>query len=128
MGKFNLSDTESEIMKMLWNANKKMTLREILDYFNNEKEKNWQEQTLRKMMVRLIGKGVISSEKEDGILVYYPAVTENENVQSWLKGLLNDLFEGSLKNLMIGFSGGSKLRKEDIEELREFIDEDIEEE
>lgn len=123
MGKFNLSDTEMEIMKLLWTAEKKLTFREILDYFNQNQGKNWQRQTLRTQMVRLSDKGFISCEKEEGLLVYTPLITEKENVQHWTNGVLNDLFEGSVKNFMLALSGGSKLDEKTIDELREFIDE-----
>lgn len=123
MGKFNLSDTEMEIMKLLWKTDKKLTFREILDYFNEKQGKNWQRQTLRTQLVRLSDKGFISCEKDEGLLVYTPLVSEKENVQFWAKGVLNELFEGSVKNFMLALSGGSKLDQKTIDELREFIDE-----
>ena len=123
MGKFNLSDTEMEIMKLLWASEKKLSFREILDYFNEKQGKNWQRQTLRTQLVRLSDKGFISCEKFNGLLLYTHRVTEKENVQFWAKGVLNELFEGSVKNFMLALSGGSKLDEKTIDELREFIDE-----
>lgn len=128
MGAFNLTDTELEIMKLLWSSDKRLTFREILDYFNEEKGKNWQRQTLRTQMFRLTEKGFIDREKEGEYLVYWPLVDEKENAKSWTRNMLDKLYEGSIKNLILSMSGGSKLDKKDIDELREFIDEDIEDE
>lgn len=123
MGKFNLSGTEMEIMKLLWNMDKKMTFREILDYFNMYHGKNWQRQTLRTQLLRLTEKGFISSEKDNGLLVYFPLITEEENVRIWSRTFLNVVFEGSVKKFIQALYGDAKLDQETIDELREFIDE-----
>lgn len=125
MGKFNLSDTEAEIMKLIWESDKKLTFREIFDYFTIEKGKNWQRQSLRIQLIRIIEKGVLASEKEGEYIVYWPLVSEKENTKSWTRNMLDKLYEGSIKNLILSLSGGSGLNKEDIDELREFLDEDF---
>ena len=43
---FGLSETEYEIMEFMWQSDHKLTYKEILDYFNTEKNKNWKKQTL----------------------------------------------------------------------------------
>ena len=39
--KYGLSETEYELMDFFWNAEEKQSFKQILEYFNDQKEKNW---------------------------------------------------------------------------------------
>lgn len=39
--KFGLSETEYELMEFFWESGRKLSFREILDYFNEIKKKDW---------------------------------------------------------------------------------------
>lgn len=125
MGKFNLSETELEIMQLIWHTNKLLTFREILDYFNDVKKKNWIKQTLRTQMVRLANKGLLNCEKENGRIIYVPAKTENEYMQFWSHGFIDLLFNGSIKNFMLALSGGGELDEETANELRALLEKQV---
>ena len=41
--KFGLSETEYELMEFFWASDRKLSFREILNYFNEVKKKDWEE-------------------------------------------------------------------------------------
>ena len=56
--KYNLSVSEKEIMDLLWEHGE-MSSKEILHYFNTEKNKDWKKQTLNTFIARLLKKEVL---------------------------------------------------------------------
>ena len=40
-GKYSLTKSEEEIMELLWEKDRKMSSKEILDYFNEHCDKDW---------------------------------------------------------------------------------------
>ena len=62
MKKFQkLSDTEMEIMTIIWGLNKEVTSAELLNIIEKEKGKRWSGQTIATFLSRMIEKGVLTS-------------------------------------------------------------------
>ena len=57
--KYELSRTEEQIMDFLWTNNRPVKTGEIMDYFTENKGKEWKRQTLNTLLIRLEEKGVI---------------------------------------------------------------------
>ena len=64
--KYELSRTEEQIMELLWENNRPMKTGEIMDYFTQNKGKDWKRQTLNTLLIRLEDKEVI--ERRRGIV------------------------------------------------------------
>ena len=56
-----LPDAEFEIMKIIWNSTPPVTTAQIMEKLGNEKD--WNPQTVLTMLVRLIEKGFLTSER-----------------------------------------------------------------
>lgn len=60
--KFGLSETEYELMEFFWESDRKLSFREILDYFNEIKKKDWKKQTLSSFLTILQKEGHIKTD------------------------------------------------------------------
>ena len=61
-----ISGAELEIMKYLWERDEKCTFAELLDYFNENRKKDWCKQTLNTNILRLKKRGLLTKEKNSG--------------------------------------------------------------
>lgn len=119
-----ISEAEFQVMKILWNLNK-ATSSEIVEKLS--KTSDWKPKTIHTLITRLVGKNAIYSEKIDGkSYMYYPKVTEEEYKSYANKSFIQKLYNGSLSLMLSSFIKQQKLSKEDIEELKKFLDEGIE--
>lgn len=112
-----ISDTELEIMKVLWASEKPMTEKDIRAVI--ETSFDWKKQTTQTLIRRLVEKGAILREKRD---VYYhsPAVSRDEVEKTWTVDLLNRVFGGNAKNLVSAMLNHDILSGEDISDLKDY--------
>jgi len=115
--KYRLSNTEQEIMNVLWERKGPYTTKELLNFFN-ERDKDWKRQTLNTLLFRIENKGLI---KREGRTVY-PICTETEYRQLLSREVLQDMYEGKVSNFILALSGKSKISKEDEAELNRLIE------
>lgn len=117
LGKYNLSDTELEIMEYLWQRGKPITTRELEDHFNTVYGKNWKRTTLNTHLSRLMLKDAVKRTKN--VIEAYPReIFEQRQSQE----LLENMYGGKLSNLFVALAGGKKITREDEEEINEIID------
>lgn len=116
-----MSETEAEIMEVLWGLNAPIATADLLSYFANEREKKWKMQTLSTFLVRLAEKGLVTSTAKGRGLLYSPALTFEEYRQTEAKSLLDSLYAGSTKNFLSALYGNCKASNEEIEELKHWL-------
>ena len=74
MGQFqSLSESEMEIMRVIWDADAPITAAQLLELFAH---KGWKIQTVSTFLTRLVEKGVLTVERRGRSNFYTPAVTE----------------------------------------------------
>ena len=118
-----LSDTEMEIMEVLWSSSEPKTFAWILDYFNSVKEKEWKKQTLSTYMLRLGEKDVIHSKRVGRTFEYSPNMTVNEYESAKAKGILDNSYDGSIRNFMLALYEGNSVSEDEMSELEMWIKE-----
>lgn len=82
----------------------------------------WKVQTATTLLRRLVDKEVVSIEKRERTYFYYPVISQQDYETSEAKKVINQLFDGSIKNFLSAFNNNEKLDKTDIDELKEWID------
>ncbi|NDO47691.1 BlaI/MecI/CopY family transcriptional regulator [Clostridium sp. MD294] len=125
--KYNLSATEIEIMEYIWSTDKKLIAAEILNYFNENKSKNWKKQTLNTFLVKLIEKGTLQYDVSKNKKYYYPtpqSQTKTEHIKHWTQNFIQNTFDGSLYHFLYAFTGGSTLSKNHADELKKYLEEE----
>lgn len=120
---YGLSSTEYELMEFFWNAEGKVTFRELLNYFNEKKGKGWKKQTLSSFLSILQSQGLVSADKQGKNYSYYAAISKEEHIHRWTREFLAQSFDNSLGKFLAAFSGNSRLSSEEAEELKRYLDE-----
>ncbi len=120
--KFGLSETEYELMEFFWESDRKLSFREILDYFNEIKKKDWKKQTLSSFLTILQKEGHIKTDISGKKYLYYPSRTKQKHIKVWMKQLCKESFDNSLLKFVQAFTGGERISHETAQELRDYLD------
>lgn len=115
--KQTLTAAEQAIMDVLWESKHWMTINELIEYFKYS-GKEWKRQTINTFLTRLIEKGLVV---KNGRKYIYAYSKEEYNAQR-ASELLTTLYNGSLKNFVAALSSTHVLKSEDIQELKEYLD------
>lgn len=113
-----ISDAELEVMKVLWEARHELPVTVIREKL--QERKGWEPTTIKTLVSRLAGKGVISQEK-CGVFYYKPLVTEQEYNDWVTNNLVDKVYQGNVKNLIAALVNSDGLTPEDLKELREMF-------
>ena len=119
-----LSDSELNIMKKFWEAKSSTTLEEVQ---NAGTEYNWTDNTVRNFLARIVNKGYLKVDKIGRKNLYVPLVSD-EYIGKKSKSLLERLYDDSLQHFVAGLYESNSLTKEDVIELRDYLDEILREE
>lgn len=121
--KQNISESELEVMKVLWKINEGSSAQIIEQLKDNS---DWKPKTIQTLITRLVSKGFIDVDKTNRkLFIYKPAISEREYKDSASKSFLEKLYNGSINKMVLSFVKENKLSKEEIDELRDILkDED----
>lgn len=110
-----ISDSELEVMRVLWEAGDALPVTEIRQAL--QERKGWEATTVKTLIQRLLGKGAVSQEKRK-VFYYSPLVSEQEYNDWAANDLVRRLFRGSAKELVATLVKSEGLSAQDIDELR----------
>ena len=115
IGNINISDSEMEIMAVLWNAKEPITSVEIGEAVEKH---GWKKTTIATFLTRLVEKGALSADKQGKLYYYTPLISEKEYRKSQTKNLIKSLYNGSVRDFAVSFFEEQKLSDKDIQELK----------
>ena len=115
----DLSKNEWLIMKLCWKLNK-ATARQIFD--NAVKARDWEYQTVKTMLDRLVDKGYLSVEKLGPLNLYEPAVKRTQVVRRAIDSFTDTVLDNAFAPLFAHIVKGKKLSREEFEQLKSIID------
>ena len=110
-----ISDSELEVMKVLWEAGDALSITEIRTQL--QERKGWEATTVKTLVSRLTSKGAIRQEKRK-VFYYHPLISEEEYRNWAAKDMVDRLFRGNAGNLIATLVRSSDLQEEDLAELR----------
>ena len=117
--KQTITDSEYEIMKILWDAEDKMTVSDVVKALDGN---DWTASTVSTFLQRLLKKGVVDCEKKGKKNMYYPLLKQNDYDMNETQNFLSKLYKGSVKNLVAALYENEKLTKEDMSDLKKMFD------
>ena len=122
MVKNKIKPTESElnILQVLWNKGP-ASVRDINDELNNTREIGYT--TTLKILQIMTEKGLVTRIKDGRNHIYFAAVEQNAAQQQLLDKLLNGVFGGSAKKLVMQALGNHNPSKKELEEIKKYIEE-----
>lgn len=117
-----ISDTELEIMKIIWANSGKATLFPYIMEGLAARGKPCQKNTLIVLLSWLIDKGFLSARKIGRRNEYTTLVSEMEYQTAQTKCFLDKIYEGSAKGLVSNLIMGDLLTDEEYEELKKLLE------
>lgn len=115
-----LSDTEMELMEVIWECEPPVTSGELLRIFS-KKDKTWKAQTISTFLSRLVDKGLLKATRIGRTNQYVPCLSQEEYKLWETENVLDALYQGSVKNMISALYDGDKLSDEDISELKQWF-------
>ena len=117
--KQNISESELEVMKVLWKVNQ-ATSSEIIENLKDKSE--WKPKTIQTLITRLVSKEFINVDKSNKKSYIYSAnINEHDYNNYASKSFLEKLYNGSINKMVLSFVKDNKLSKEEIEELKDIL-------
>ncbi len=116
-GTNNISEAEWKVMEALW-ASPGLLLGEIRDALEGC---GWSYSTIKTLVLRLIKKGVIRTEGPDKGRRYYAAVDEEDTRRNETRGLIDRIYNGSVRMMFSNLVKDSKLSESETKDLMELI-------
>lgn len=118
----DLSETCMLILEYLWLRNTPVRFSDIMSYCNDVKKKNWKKQTINTFLSRLAKKGLIIVDKSNSRALYSPVLSQEDYYQQQAQKIVDDSYQGSLKNFICAFTGHHKLTDKEKKELLDYIE------
>lgn len=112
-----VSDSELELMKIIWTEGGKALYARIMDVLA-ETDNHWQKNTVITLLSRLVEKGLLKTNKIGRRNEYTAIVTEADYQAAQTKSLLDKLYEGDAKGLVSTLIQREMLTAEDYEDLK----------
>ena len=113
-----ISDSELEVMKVLWQAGDALPVTEIRETL--QKSRGWEATTVKTLISRLVTKGVLRQEKR-GVFYYSPLISEAEYNDWATHDLISRVYHGSARDLVAALVRSDGLTQDDIDELRDLF-------
>ena len=114
-----IPEAELQLMLCIWKVKEPVCRTDLEDQL---KEQQWAAPTIMTMLTRLVNKGFLSMEKRGNVNYYTPLITEEDYAAYEGKTLMRRFFDNSLKNMAVCMTKDRQVTKEELEELRAFLD------
>ena len=116
-----LGEAELEIMQAIWESRKPVTSNYILKELQGKRK--WQLSTLMTSLARLVDKGFVVCDRSMGVNLYTALIGENDYKTRAGKYFLEKLYHNSIQNMVAALYRNEMIGKDDIAQLRDYLDE-----
>jgi BlaI family transcriptional regulator, penicillinase repressor len=113
-----ISEAEWVVMEVVWRKHP-VTALEVVQQLTDHKQ--WQDQTIRTMLRRLIRKKALTYKAEGNVYYYSPAVSREQCVRGESQSFLERVFGGTPQPLLVQLMQETKLSPEEIAELKRIL-------
>lgn len=122
MEKQKLPDTELKVMQVIWHSETPISTAAIREEL--QKERPWNLSALQTLLGRLVNRGFLATEKRGKSRFYDPLVTEEVYLAEDSRRYFQKWTGGSLRDLVACLYETHSVTKEDLEDLKAFIEEE----
>jgi BlaI family penicillinase repressor len=113
-----ISEAEWVVMEVVWRKHP-LTALEVVRQLTSHKQ--WQDQTIRTMLRRLIRKKALTYRAEGKVYYYSPAVSREQCVRGESRSFLERVFGGAAHPLLVQLAQETTLSPEEIAELKRIL-------
>ncbi len=110
-----LPDAEFDIMKVVWANEPPITTNIVMEQLGKERE--WKAQTTISLMLRLVERGFLRTEKNGKERTYFPLVDREDYLKFETGNFIKQYHENSFLNLVTTLYDDEALSDADIDEL-----------
>lgn len=110
-----LPDAEFDVMKVVWANDPPITTNMVLEQLGKQRE--WKAQTVITLMLRLVDRGFLRTEKVGKERTYYPLVGKEEYLKFETSNFVRQYHDNSVLGLISTLFDDKALDDEDIDEL-----------
>lgn len=113
------TESELEILSIIWQKGK-VTVREVHEKLAEIKDTGYT--TTLKTMQIMHTKGLLHRDEKNRTHVYFAAIGEKVTQKNLVENFVATAFGGSAKNLVMQALGQGNTSKEELDEIRAFLD------
>ncbi len=114
-----LPDAEFEVMKTVWQNEPPITTNMLMEQLGNKKE--WRLQTLITLLLRLVDRGFLRTEKNGKERTYYPLVDKEQYLKFETSSFIDRFHNHSIISLVDTLYDGKELKESDLDELSKWL-------
>lgn len=114
------TESELEVLSLLWQHGP-MTVRQVHDKITLDRQVGYT--TTLKIMQIMLEKGLLSRQKEGKTHIYRNNVDQEKTQNGLVAKMVTTVFHGSTKDLVMQALGSAHPSKQELEEIRQFLDE-----
>lgn len=118
-----VSDSELQLMHIIWDLGGRARFAQVMDVLEG-RNSPWNKNTVLTFLARLVDKGLLSTEKFGRRNEYIAQVSQQDYQASQAKNLVEKVYRGSAKGLVASLLQSDSLSQQDLEELRQFWQEE----
>ena len=116
-----LPEAEYRVMNCIWAMDEPITTSEIAKRLSGEKD--WTLTTIFTFLYRLADKGFLKIHRDKKPYVYEVLICRDDYVKSESRMFIEQVHSGSVTSLVACLYGSNSISKEDLDELRRYINE-----
>jgi len=116
-----LPESELDIMMIIWGSGTSVTSAFVMEKL--PKERKWANTTVLNFLARLVDRGFLEITKQGRVNYYNPLIVENDYLQQESRSFLEKMHMGSLKSFVASLYDGSSISNEELEELKNYVEE-----
>lgn len=120
-----VSDSELQLMHIVWDLGGRARFAQVMDVLE-QNDSPWNKNTVLTFLARLVDKGLLSTEKFGRRNEYIAQVSQQDYQASQTQTLVEKVYRGSVKGLVASLLQSDFLSQQDLEELRQFWQEEKE--
>ena len=117
----SLSKSEEQLMEFIWRG-KRVYMKELLEMYPDPKPAYT---TVATLLKRMQEKGVISYKLYGNSREYYSLIKKSDYFSKHVSGLIQNFFNNSPLQFASFFTSETNLSSEELEEIRNFIDNEL---
>ena len=114
-----LPDAEFDIMKVVWAGEAPITANVIMHMHGNNV--GWKVQTAISLLLRLVERGFLRTEKVGKERVYFPMISKEDYLKFETGKFMEQFYDNSILNFINTMYDGKALNDEDINELLQWV-------
>ncbi|MDD4335554.1 MAG: BlaI/MecI/CopY family transcriptional regulator [Desulfotomaculaceae bacterium] len=116
-----LPDAEFDIMKVVWANEPPITTNMIMEQLG--KKKKWKAPTVLSLLLRLVERGFVRTEKNGKERTYFPLIGKEDYLKFETGDFMERFHGNSFASLVAALYDGDKLKDSDLDQLAQWLKE-----